>query len=126
MLTYPIRSSPEPEGHIQWIDWDPLTARVVQTAPLVPKQGLEELLSGLHTMIKTRDTGNTNRIPKMLTDNGVVDVISELYLGDGDADSRSHFTTVRLTTTATTVTTTAASLHRFDAASGRLPQLLPR
>ena len=75
------------------MDWDPRTSRIIQIAPRARKEGMSELFSGFHAFLQTRDTGNVNRIPEMLTDNGVSMFTSESYPLDHDRQCQLDFTT---------------------------------
>ncbi|KAK5120474.1 hypothetical protein LTR85_006129 [Meristemomyces frigidus] len=61
----------KPEGYLQWIDWDPLTAHLVQTTPLVPRSGKDELLTGFRAFLATRHTASTARLPQMMRSKGL-------------------------------------------------------
>lgn len=86
----------KPGGYLQWIDWIPQSARVVQSRPLIKTTATAELLEGLRQFLSPLDTGATARLPQEMRESGLADVRSELFATDVDQTWRQYFTwTVR-------------------------------
>lgn len=78
----------EPGGHIQWIDWDPRTAYLVQYKPLARRAAMVEMLSGWNQFLATRDTGVADRLGDLLLEAEMCDVLRERYGSDPDLETR--------------------------------------
>ncbi|TKA74166.1 hypothetical protein B0A55_06582 [Friedmanniomyces simplex] len=81
----------KPGGYLQWIDWDPHSAHLVQSRPLVAHVAMDQLLGIFKQFLSTMDTGATARLPQEMREGGLMDVRSELFALDADPGWREHF-----------------------------------
>ncbi|KAK4503950.1 hypothetical protein PRZ48_004865 [Zasmidium cellare] len=82
----------QPGGHVQWIDWDPKRAYVVQYKPLAKKAAMEQLASGFRECAATRDTSVAERLDELLSEHGVTDVLAEKFCSDPNMETRDFLT----------------------------------
>lgn len=69
-----------PGGWIQWVDWDPITARIAGSKPGTPDaSNLRELLRRYTDALQARKVGSTYRILNTLRSHGFVETDSDLY-----------------------------------------------
>lgn len=70
----------KPNGWLQWIDWDPITARIAGSKPGTPDaSNLREILRRYTDALQDRKVGSTYRISNALRSQGFVDIDSDLY-----------------------------------------------
>ncbi|KAK0774796.1 hypothetical protein LTR59_014746 [Friedmanniomyces endolithicus] len=81
----------KPGGYLQWIDWDPHSAHLVQSRPLVKHAAIDKLLGFFKQFLGALDTGATARLPEEMRTAGLVDVRSELWALDADLGWREYF-----------------------------------
>ncbi|KAK0886465.1 hypothetical protein LTR02_018110 [Friedmanniomyces endolithicus] len=81
----------KPGGYLQWIDWDPHSARLVQSRPMLEHTAIDQLLGLFKQFLGALDTGATARLPEEMREGGLVDVKSELFALDADAIWREYF-----------------------------------
>ncbi|KAF2170288.1 hypothetical protein M409DRAFT_19890 [Zasmidium cellare ATCC 36951] len=78
----------KPGGHVQWIDWDPQRAYIVQYKPLAKKAAMEQLVSALKQFFATRDSAVAERLDELFSEHGMVDVLAEKHCSDPDLETR--------------------------------------
>ncbi|CZT25690.1 uncharacterized protein RCC_11359 [Ramularia collo-cygni] len=69
-----------PGGWVQWVDWDPITARIAGSTPGTPDaSNLRAFLRNYTDVIQARNVGSTYRISTMLKSHGFVERDSDMY-----------------------------------------------
>lgn len=69
-----------PGGWVQWVDWDPITARIAGSNPGTPDaSNLRDLLRRYTDALQARKVGATYRIANTLRSQGFVEIDSDLY-----------------------------------------------
>ncbi|KAF2723836.1 hypothetical protein K431DRAFT_282530 [Polychaeton citri CBS 116435] len=88
-----VASLLNPGGWVQWVDWDPMETRILQTKALAPCEGIKASVDAFKAMGRNSlDTAQALRIPERLANAGLQDVRSELFPTDLQEETRSFFT----------------------------------
>lgn len=70
----------QPGGWIQWVDWDPITARIAASKPgTADASNLRDLLRSYTDALQARKVGSTYRISNALKKQGLTEADSDMY-----------------------------------------------
>ena len=69
----------EPGGYIQWVDFDPLTARIAAFRPQASDAVLRDVFHRFTDTLRARKVGSTYRIPNTMVANGLEVIDSDMY-----------------------------------------------
>ncbi|KAK5682608.1 hypothetical protein LTS10_005736 [Elasticomyces elasticus] len=81
----------KPSGYLQWLDFDPRSAHVVQSRPLLKRAAIDQLIESFGEFLAATDSGATARLSQEMSESGLVDVQSELFALDVDPGWRKYF-----------------------------------
>ncbi|KAK3628833.1 hypothetical protein LTR22_022162 [Elasticomyces elasticus] len=81
----------KPNGFMQWQDWSPTSAHVVQSRPLLKRAAIDQLMESFGEFLAATDSGATARLAQEMRESGLVDVQSELFALDVDPGWRKYF-----------------------------------
>ncbi|KAK3641095.1 hypothetical protein LTR56_011541 [Elasticomyces elasticus] len=81
----------KPCGYLQWLDFDPRSAHVVQSRPLLKRAAIDQLIESFGEFLAATDSGATARLAQEMRESGLVDVQSELFALDVDPGWRKYF-----------------------------------